>query len=261
MILADWQPLIMVHYLQVRCREGHPQRPTAEQSAHIWTDARALPPCSRGWTPGRISREQLNLGQWWLRTQHRLWNQRARFTRWQIKSFKDLTFLFFPLLWNGDKTLLGFLWRLSEVTDVALRTQLVLAIIGTSCSFHSWGQGWVSSWLPPSDQTFCDLGGCSTEGPRKKTFAQERKWHSADRQANADQPGSSDADCSPFFFAPWDGPPAGAAAVNKLTYRQCPAGRHRAQARSSPLLPTATLWPHGRAVYGEGRQVKTRGMG
>ena len=92
----------MVHYLQIRCREDHPQRPTAEQSAHIWTDTRALPPRSQGLD----ARQDQQQGPWRaaespavvVRTQHRLRNQRAQFTRWQIKSFKDLTFLFFPLL-------------------------------------------------------------------------------------------------------------------------------------------------------------------
>lgn len=41
MMLADWQPFIIVHSLQVRCREDHPQRPSCRIKRP--SDTRALP--------------------------------------------------------------------------------------------------------------------------------------------------------------------------------------------------------------------------
>ena len=64
--------------------------------------------------------------------------------------------------------------------------------------------------------------------------------------------------CSLFaILHPVKCPPAGAAAGSKLTYRQCPAARR--QGVPPLLFPTAAFWPHSRAMYGEHRQVHTRG--
>ena len=94
-------------------------------------------------------RQQPDLGQWWLGTQHRL---QPEYTVYMLANptFNGLNFSVCPPpCWKMEiKASLGF--SEDEITDAVVRTQQVLAVPGSASSFHSWSQGGVSFWRLPS---------------------------------------------------------------------------------------------------------------